>query len=96
MSVIHSASDSAPWTFFDCSSPSLAEVVEQQQDRGAEHRDRRRLDPDLPLQHEARDHERDDDERLLEQPPVGDRLALVEAHHVAPVLVGRVRGGGPR
>ena len=23
MSVIHSASDSAPWTFFDCSSPGL-------------------------------------------------------------------------
>ena len=44
MSVIHSASDSAPWTFFDCVSESLPEIVEQQQHRGAEDGDRRRLD----------------------------------------------------
>ena len=67
----------------------LAQVVEQHQHRCAEDGDRRGLDLDLPLQHEPDDDERDHEQRLLEEPAVGDRLALVEAHHVPPVLLGR-------
>ncbi len=73
----------------------LPEVVEQQQHRRAEDGDRRRLDVGLPLQHEPDDHQRDHRERLLQEPRVGDRLALVEAHHVPPVLVGRPQVPAP-
>ena len=55
-------------------------VVEQQQQGRAGKRDRAGLQSDGARGHEAEDHQGDDEERLLQQPPVIDGLTGVEGH----------------
>ena len=65
-------------------------IVEQHQDTGAEHGDRRRLEMQRPGEHEGHDHHSEHHERLLQEHAVHDRLARDHVHHGRP----RIRGCG--
>ena len=58
-----------------------AEVVEQQQQRGAEHGDGAGLQAEGMADDEAEDDQGQHGERLLQELGVGDRFAFVEVHH---------------
>ena len=63
------------------------EVRDQQQEGRSDHRDRGGLQSQGMGEHEGDDHESEHREGLLQQPYVGDRLALLEAHDVRTAFV---------
>ena len=86
--VIHSTSPKVLWMLSRRLLAVMRPVVEQHQHRGAAHGDGRGLQMQRPRQHEGDHHDRQHDERLLEQQPVAD--GLVRPHrHDARLALGR-------
>jgi hypothetical protein len=73
----------------------LADVVQQHQQGGASHADRARLQADEARRDERADDEREHGHRLLQQAVIGDRLLLVERHHLRPRLRRRRHPSAP-